>query len=57
VVHERQGDTKSAGRYFRNALNLLESMPLDQPLEEAEGLTVGRLLEIVEARVQEVALK
>jgi chemotaxis protein methyltransferase CheR len=57
VVHERQGDLKSAGRYFRNVLHLLESLPLEQPLEEAEGLTVGRLFEIVEARVKEVALK
>lgn len=57
VVQERQGDLKSAGRYFRNVLNLLESLSLDQQLEEAEGLTVGRLLEIVESRVKEVQLK
>ncbi len=54
VIHERAGDNRSAEKYFRNVRNLLESLPLEHPLEEAEGLTVGRLLEIVETRSQEV---
>lgn len=54
VIHERAGDNRSAEKYFRNVRNLLESLPLEHPVEEAEGLTVGRLLEIVETRSQEV---
>ena len=56
VVLEREGNTRPAERYLRNARNLLLKLPEDGLLEEAEGLTSGRLLEIVEARLRELSL-
>ncbi len=57
VILEREGDAGTAERYLRNARNLLLKLPEEGLLEEAEGLTSGRLLEIVEARLQEVRLR
>lgn len=42
-----QGRNKEAERHFRNALMLLQKHPQDEPLAESDGLTAGRLLEII----------
>ena len=57
VILEREGEASVAERYLRNARNLLLKLPQDVLLEEAEGLTSGRLLEIIEARLKEVCLR
>ena len=36
-------------KYYRNALSILSTYPLDKVLPYSEGLTVGRLLEIINA--------
>jgi chemotaxis protein methyltransferase CheR len=41
------GRRQEATRSFRNALELLEPMPADAPLPEADGLAAGRLREII----------
>ncbi|MSM39355.1 MAG: chemotaxis protein CheR [Geobacter sp.] len=48
------GKTLDAKRHFGNALELLQLMPAAEPLHGGEGLTAGRLAEIV-ATVQETA--
>jgi len=42
-----QGRRKEAERYFANALALLQAHPQDEILPESEGLTTGRLAEII----------
>ena len=44
---------KDAGRCFLNAAALLARMPKDNVLPESEGLTAGRLLEIIETLTRE----
>jgi len=43
----RQGRHKEAVKNFKNALQLLEAYPPEQILPEAEGVTAGRLAEII----------
>ena len=43
----RQGNARGARKHFDNVLALLDGYPPDQPLPEAEGITAGRLREIV----------
>lgn len=43
----RQGKDKEARRYFMNASSLLEKLPPDAPLPGADGITAGRLLEVI----------
>ena len=38
-----------ARRHFANAAHLLHGLPADQPVPESEGLTAGRLREIITA--------
>jgi len=45
------GSSTEAGRHFRNALRLLKSQPPDEPLPESDGLTAGRLTEIITSLV------
>jgi chemotaxis protein methyltransferase CheR len=47
------GRTKEAARHFENALNRLRSCPKDDILPESDGLTAGRLAEIVTATLAE----
>lgn len=47
-LHQRAGRTHEAGRHWRNARTLLRRMPREELLPEADGLTAGRLLEIIE---------
>lgn len=42
-----QGRRREAGRHFDNALALLRKRPQDEVLAESEGLTAGRLAEII----------
>ena len=44
---KRLGRRALAQRHFRNALTLLEGLEPDAPLPESDGLTAGRLKEIV----------
>jgi chemotaxis protein methyltransferase CheR len=46
-LHQSQGRYRQAQRYFRNVLELLRKHPPDETLPEADGLTAGRLVEIV----------
>ena len=43
----RQGDARGARKHFDNVLALLDGSRADEPLPEAEGITAGRLKEIV----------
>ncbi|GBL45064.1 chemotaxis protein methyltransferase CheR [Sulfuriferula multivorans] len=42
-----QGRHREAERHFRNALALLHRHPRDEPLAESDGLSAGRLVEII----------
>ena len=44
----RHGKTKESRRHFQNTLKLLGSSPPEQVLAEAEGITAGRLREIIQ---------
>jgi len=46
-MHQSQGHYREAQRYFGNVLLLLRNHPPDETLQEADGLTAGRLAEIV----------
>ncbi|MCP4680515.1 MAG: protein-glutamate O-methyltransferase CheR [Deltaproteobacteria bacterium] len=57
VVHQRDDRNSMAIKCFRNAKNLVEKLPSDHILDEAEGLTAGRLEEIAQARFEEILLE
>ena len=57
VINQREGKIKNASRSFRNARNLVDKLSPDHLLDEAEGLTAGRLREIVDARFEEIKLE
>lgn len=42
-----QGRRREAERHFRNTLALLQRHPRDEPLPESDGLSAGRLVEII----------
>lgn len=42
-----QGRNREGERHFRRALVLLQKHPQDEPLPESDGLTAGRLVEII----------
>jgi chemotaxis protein methyltransferase CheR len=44
---QRQGDARSAKRCFDNALELLAARRDDEVVPESDGLTAGRLREII----------
>lgn len=46
-LHQSQGRYRQAQRHFENVLALLRKHPPDETLPEADGLTAGRLAEIV----------
>jgi chemotaxis protein methyltransferase CheR len=50
LIQQQEGN-KKAGKHFQNALSLLNSLPPDELLPEAEGLTAGRLIEIIQKMV------
>jgi chemotaxis protein methyltransferase CheR len=53
---QRQGDSASAQKYFKNALELLSTLDSDEALPEAEGLTVDRLEAIIRSSLQTAVL-
>ena len=48
----RQGDMQAAQKHFENALTLLNTLGQEDILPESEGLTAGRLKEIIQATLQ-----
>ncbi len=46
-LYANQGKKKEASKYFDNALFILKKMPKDEILPESEGITAGRLSEII----------
>ena len=44
-----QGEPDAARRHFQNALELLPAYGVDEPLPQADGITAGRLREIITA--------
>jgi chemotaxis protein methyltransferase CheR len=51
-LHQSRGRYREAQRYFKNVLLLLRNQPPDEILPEADGLTAGRLTEIVTALLE-----
>ena len=54
VIYQREGDNAVAKRHFKNVIRLLNTMPANEELEEAEGVSAGRLKEIVESLFEEI---
>ena len=52
----QQGKFEEADRHFENALSLLSAYPRDDLLPESDGLTAGRLMEIIRATVYQETL-
>lgn len=48
----RQNNSRAAQKSFTNVLDILSACPSEDILPEAEGLTVGRFREIVQATIQ-----
>lgn len=46
---QKQGRVSDAARHFRNAADLIASVPPDQVLPESEGLTAARLSALIES--------
>jgi chemotaxis protein methyltransferase CheR len=51
----RQGRGKDAERHFRNALSILSAYHEEQVLNESEGITAGRLAEIIRSTLSSEA--
>lgn len=47
-LRHRQGRHKKAGKHFENACSILKSYRQDDILPESEGISAGRLLEIIQ---------
>jgi len=45
----RRGNPNAAAKYFQNALSLLRSHPKEEILPEAEGITAGRLIDVIQS--------
>ncbi len=52
----RQGNRRGSSRHFRNALRLLDRRPTEEVIPEAEGLTAGRLMEIIRSTIEELMM-
>ncbi len=52
----RPGKFEEADKHFENALSLLSAYPRDDLLPESDGLTAGRLMEIIRATVYQETL-
>ena len=48
----QRGDRKRSAKHFENALGLLNRHPPEHPLPECEGITAGRLREVIQAAVE-----
>lgn len=47
-LHDRHNCPKKANRHYANALKIVSTRPVDEKLEGGDGLTAGRLAEIVQ---------
>lgn len=52
-INRNAGHIKESNRYFRNALDLMETMAPDQAVPGSDGLTAGRLKEIIKSTYRE----
>ncbi len=52
-IEKRSGNTQTSLRHFRNVLKLLEKLDDDTPVPESEGMTAGRMREIVHSISEE----
>lgn len=57
ILCRREGDFSAAERYLKNALRLLDELPGEAQLDEADGLTAGSLEEIVSNLLAETTLQ
>ncbi len=48
-LRKQEGKSSEADRYFANALDLLRGRPHDEPIEQSDGITAGRMITIIEA--------
>jgi chemotaxis protein methyltransferase CheR len=55
-ILQRQGKRQEAQRPYRIALSLLQRRPRDEIFPESEGMTAGRLREVVLAAQQEAMI-
>ncbi len=56
VICLREGNNIDAKRHLKNVVKLLDELQPDTELEEAEGLTAGRLSEIVNSLFMEIEI-
>lgn len=56
VICQREGEENNAKRHFKNVLKLLDALPPETSLDESDGLTAGRLQEIVKNLFVEMEL-
>ena len=49
----QQGNRRGSSRHFRNALRLLDRRPPEEVITGAEGLTAGRLLEMIRSTMED----
>lgn len=56
VISERSGDTRTAKRSYKNAMNLAQRLSARASLPEGGGITAGRLVEIAGERLKELEL-
>lgn len=54
ILERNLGNTEDATRYLQNALLLARSYPRDSLVEESDGMTASRLVEIIEAVVDQL---
>lgn len=52
---QRQGDFGESEKHFRNTLSLLSALRKDEILPESEGITAGRLLEVLKSKIGQEA--
>jgi len=52
TIYQEQGRLRESAKSFRNAQFLLLSMKSDEILPYAEGMTAGRLLEVVRSMIK-----
>jgi chemotaxis protein methyltransferase CheR len=50
-LSRREGRTRESIRHFENALRALRACPADIPLPESEGITPGRLAQIIQSAI------
>ena len=46
---QKQGEPETSRKYFKNAFELASAHKPEEALSESEGMTAGRLSEIIEA--------